>query len=144
MGNNISTNGTTVSIVLPFAPKIVIIFPFADIAWIKGSTSSGASNKTYSRHGFLQWLDSFDLSSYKYYAYSMQYVIWYDGITKMALTTNEGEYYYQSNGSELTFSVNGTTFSWTVGKPNDADAFDDPRAEYIYNQSKTYHYIAFG
>ena len=138
VGNGVATEGTTVSIVLPFAPKLVIIFPFTQVEWRTPYTSS----ETNTESGFLQWLNT-NRGNLYFYDEVLQYAVWYYGLEKTPLcSTGNG---FKSRGAELIYSVNGTTLSWKVAKPSAARGFlDSVRAEWIYNHDQTYHYIAFG
>ena len=138
VGNGMATKDTTVSIVLPFAPKLVIIFPFTQVEWSPPDTSSD----TYTESGFLQWLNNNESSRYFYYRV-LQYAVWYYGLEKTPLCSTGSS--YRASGAELIYSVNGTTLSWKVAQPSDARGFlDSVNAEWIYNHGQTYHYIAFG
>ena len=138
VGNGAATKDTTVSIVLPFAPKLVIIFPFTQVAW----RTPYDSNETNTESGFLQWLN-IDGGNLHFYSRVLQYAVWYYGLEKTPLCSTGST--YRASGAELIYSVNGTTFSWKVAQPSDAQRFlDSVNAKWIYNYSQTYHYIAFG
>lgn len=138
VGNGIATKDTTVSIVLPFAPKLVIIFPFTQVEWRTPHTSSD----TVTESGFLQWLN-IDGGRLHFYDRVLQYAVWYYGLEKTPLCSTGST--FRARGAELIYSVNGTTLSWKVAKPSAAQEFlDSVNAEWIYNRSQTYHYIAFG
>ena len=137
MGNGVATKDTTVSIVLPFAPKLVIIFPFTQVAWKTPYNSSDTNTES----GFLQWLNTNRGSKY-FYNGVLQYAVWYYGLEKTPLCSNGNP--YTAMGAELIYSVNGTTLSWKVAQPSAAQNFlDSVNAEWIYNYGQTYHYIAF-
>ena len=138
VGNGVATKDTTVSIVLPFAPKLVIIFPFTQVAWKTPNTSSD----TVTELGFLQWLNTNEGSRY-FYDRVLQYAVWYYGLEKTPLCSTGSP--IRASGAELIYSVNGTTLSWKVAQPSAAQKFlDSVNAERIYNYGQTYHYIAFG
>lgn len=138
MGNGVATKDTTVSIVLPFAPKLVIIFPFTQVAW----EPPYASTDTNTESGFLQWLNTNRGPEY-FYNRVLQYAVWYYGLEKTPLCSTGSP--PRARGAELIYSVNGTTLSWKVAQPSAAKNFlDSVNAGWIYNHSQTYHYIAFG
>ena len=138
VGNGVATKDTTVSIVLPFAPKLVIIFPFTQVDWRLPYTSSDTATEL----GFLQWLNTNENSRCFYYRV-LQYAVWYYGLEKTPLCSTGKP--HASSGAELIYSVNGTTLSWKVAQPSAAKKFlDSVNAEWIYNNGQTYHYIAFG
>lgn len=138
VGNGMATKDTTVSIVLPFAPKLVIIFPFTQVEWRPPYTSSDTTTES----GFLQWLNT-NTDNLYFYNGVLQYAVWYYGLEKTPLCST-GKH-ATAKGAELIYSVNGTTLSWKVAQPSAAQRFlDSVNSEWIYNYGQTYHYIAFG
>lgn len=142
MGTGTVTEGTTVSIVMPFTPKLVVIFPFTQVAWRIGDYN----NSYLSEYGFLQWFNVGRAGGTDYfYNNVLQYAVWYEGLTNSPLETSPDPNFINAwYGAELVYSVNGTTLSWKVTKPISAYKFARTTADRIYNASQTYHYIAIG
>ena len=134
VGNGQISQNISVSITMPFAPKLLLIFPWSNIEY--------TGDASYTLPAFLTYFlnlkgDTWNLN--------FLYGIWYDGLTRTPLNS----VYYNGDkrgGAEIIYSLSGTTLTWKVVKPDKANSFQlyTFSAEMIYNGAKTYHWLAIG
>lgn len=135
VGNGLTIEGTKMSIIVPFTPKMLIVFPYTSLPW-KSMSSSG------SRGIGTALLSAVSNNATTIIYSSYQFFIWYDAMDYTALVTvRDGDRY----GSQANFSLIDNAVSWALAKPSGADYYEAPTGDAIANSlGQTYHWLAIG
>ena len=135
VGNGVQTENFTMTIQLPFRPKIVFLF-YVGVEFIAPSSystrTSAAFYPTYAE----------DKNTFYDNAY---YGVWFEGLEETPIWS-----YQQRNGpevaSKVVYSATEDSFSWTTKKVSGYSYdYGGESGQNIFNlSSKTYRYVAFG
>lgn len=137
VGTGVQTENFTMTIQLPFRPKLVFVF-YTGVEFIEPSTSS---NGTYTSTAFYP---TYAKNKNTFYDYAY-YGVWFEGLEETPVWS-----YKPRNGvpvaSKVVYSADEVSFSWTTAKISGYSyGYSDEAGQSIFNlSSTTYRYIAFG